>query len=32
VSVIPADLEPPVLFVAEDFDDFPTAFRLSDLL
>jgi hypothetical protein len=32
VSVIPADLEPPVRFVAEDLDDFPTAFRLADLL
>jgi hypothetical protein len=32
VSVIPADLESPVLFVAEDLDDFPTAFRLAELL
>ena len=32
VRVIPADLEPWVLFVAEDLDDLPTAFRLADLL
>jgi hypothetical protein len=32
VRVIPADPEPPVRFVAEDLDDFPTAFRLADLL
>jgi hypothetical protein len=32
VSVIPADLEPRVRFVAEDLDDLPTAFRLADLL
>ena len=32
VTIIPADLESPVGFVAEDLDDFPTAFRLADLL
>jgi hypothetical protein len=32
VRVIPADLESPVSFVAEDLDDLATAFRLADLL
>jgi hypothetical protein len=32
VTTIPSDLEPSILFVAEDLDDLPTAFRLADLL
>jgi hypothetical protein len=32
MSVFPSNLVPRVCFVAEDFDDLPTAFRLADLL